>query len=1022
MFKKDKKPETFLNNDNMNNKDALSFFADKTPVAVMIHHGDKLLYVNKAAVQITGYLNDELLLMKFTDIVHPDFKELVMEKDKTILRKNSPPQIYDIKIISKNGTPKWLFANSSVFNYEGESAVMIIAIDITDRRRVEDTLLRSELNLNSVIKASPDIIYRLDNNKIITFINDAVRKYGYTPEDLIGKHIIEFVHPEDRSSANYSINERRTGKRSTMSLEVRLFNNLSNSNTGPASTESNKIFLIAAEGLYKSEKPRADTFIGTQGIARDITERKKEEDEIKKRKEYLEAIMDSSLDMIITLKENGTFGFLSKRATDLYGSVYDRNFIEFIPDDFKPFILEKWEEARRGVDSIFETQVLAPDGSRLNAIISHSKLKYPNEFLVILKDITELKQTEEKLVESEERYKALFERSLDAVYIHDFDGNFIDVNSSTIDLLGYTKNELLSLNFRQIIKDDAEKFLSTLRDIIKFGTQKELIKIQLVKKDGGHIWVEAKSSLIFRNGTPYAIQGIARNITERINSEEALQESEKRFRSVVENSNNGIVIIDESYKLIYINDEIRNIFGYTNEELLNNDFRTFLDSENFRFFDDRYNRRLKGESVSVRYEAVIRRKNGDKRRLEINTAVINDSKNKHQTVVNLKDVTEQKKLEEQLFQSRKMESIGRLAGGVAHDFNNMLMPIMGYTEMLLHEFPGDTSQHYDLQQIREAALRARDLTQNLLAFSRKQVFEIKVTSIGETIKNFEKILRRTIREDIQLEITDKSDSSLIRTDPSQIEQILLNLAINSQNAMPEGGKLTITVSNVYFSQESIINDQVAVAGNYIEITITDTGSGMDSDTLKQIFEPFFSTQEMGKGLGLAMVYGIVDQLSGYIQVSSEPGKGSTFKIYFPRYEEILDKLKKNVEQEDIFQDGTILIVEDEKTVRELTTRILDRKGYRILEAGSGEEALILSEKYKDTIDLLLTDVVLPKMNGRELYDILALTRKNMKVLYMSGYTDEVISRYGVFEKNKNYIQKPVTIQSLTEKVHEIINT
>jgi two-component system, cell cycle sensor histidine kinase and response regulator CckA len=387
------------------------------------------------------------------------------------------------------------------------------------------------------------------------------------------------------------------------------------------------------------------------------------------------------------------------------------------------------------------------------------------------------------------------------------------------------------------------------------------------------------------------------------------------------------------------------------------------------------------------------------------------------------EITERKQLEEQLLQSQKMEAVGQLAGGVAHDFNNILTAIVGYTDLLAAEFTGDAQQLEDLEEIRKAARRAAALTRQLLSFSRKQVLEPRIIDVNAVVTNLDKMLRSLISENIELKTMLAPDVDAARVDPNQLEQVIMNLAINARDAMPEGGLLTIETANATLDENYAARHVSVIPGDYVMIAVTDTGCGMTEETKARIFEPFFTTKPAGRGtgLGLSTVYGIVKQSGGNIWVYSEMGTGTTFKIYFPAIEALPDDIGKAAPAEAGQRGaGTVLIVEDDDQLRRLTHRALASQGYVVLEADRGRTALDIARRHKGPIDLLLTDIVMPDTNGRKLADTLRAARPAMRVVYMSGYPDRAIVNNGMLEPGDDYLAKPFTTDAITRKVREVL--
>ena len=389
------------------------------------------------------------------------------------------------------------------------------------------------------------------------------------------------------------------------------------------------------------------------------------------------------------------------------------------------------------------------------------------------------------------------------------------------------------------------------------------------------------------------------------------------------------------------------------------------------------------------------------------------------------DITDRKQLEEQLRQAQKMEAVGRLAGGIAHDFNNLLMVIQGYSDLLVERLPDGDPLRRNAEQIQMASQRASSLTRQLLAFSRKQMLAPKILNVQSVVAEMEKILRRLIGEDVQLETSSAPDLGLIKADRSQIEQVILNLAVNARDAMPQGGRLTIETANVELDASYSHPPAVLSPGRYVMLAVTDNGCGMDAETQAHVFEPFFTTKEKGKGtgLGLATVYGVVKQSGGYVWVYSEPGRGTSFKIYLPRIEETAVPAGRDGKSEmQIPERGseTILLVEDEKGVRELAREYLASSGYTVIEAEDGHTALELAAMHVGPIHLLLTDVVMPGISGRELAERVSQIRPGIKIIYMSGYTDQAVVHHGILRNDAVLLQKPFTLMTLAGKLREML--
>jgi two-component system, cell cycle sensor histidine kinase and response regulator CckA len=512
---------------------------------------------------------------------------------------------------------------------------------------------------------------------------------------------------------------------------------------------------------------------------------------------------------------------------------------------------------------------------------------------------------------------------------------------------------------------------------------------------------------------------------QRRRAEEALRRSEERSQLLLENISDVVVVVDESLTIGYISPSVMRVLGAVPEDLIGKRWSSLTHPDDVRLLEQFAREIREGTAIEASQELRVRHRQGDWRVLDVTASnLIASGKSSRAIVLTGRDVTERRRLEGQLRQSQKMESIGRLAGGVAHDFNNLLTAIIGFSELLLEELPADGSGRSDLEAIQKAAAHGATLTRQLLAFSRRQVQELKILDLNALVRDIEPILRRLLGEDIVVDVGTDDELRLVKVDRGQIEQVVINLVVNARDAMPHGGHLRIETRNVLLDAAYLQRHPYARVGHHVVLTVSDNGVGMDADVRGRVFEPFFTTKELGKGtgLGLSMVYGIVKQSGGHIELQSEPGAGSQFFVYLPAVEEVADTQSSAPAAEGGTTGAeTVLLVEDDHDVRELLGKTLERHGYRLLQAATGKDALELVGDPGVSIDLLVTDAVLPELSGPALAGHAIRMRPGIRVLFISGYTDDAMLRLGVSNRNEAFLQKPFGSEALLRKVRQLLD-
>jgi PAS domain S-box-containing protein len=775
-------------------------------------------------------------------------------------------------------------------------------------------------------------------------------------------------------------------------------------------------------------------------LVREIQERKRAEDIIRDEQQKFQFLTEKAPFGMVMVGKEGRFKYVNPRFTEIFG--YDAAdvpdgrtwFQKAYPDpDYRRRVIASWKEEMKkagpGEKRPKTYLVRCKDGTEKFIYFVPIQLE-TGDHLMFCDDISERIEAETKLKESEERYRALFDRSMDCVYIHDFKGNFIDINDAALHLLGYEKKDIPSLNLSSLLSPDQfHKTRQILDELFKTGYQKNITEFRITRKDGQEIFIEAKASLVFHDGKPYAVQGVGRDITRRKRVEDEL----RKLAMVIQYSNELVNLASLQGRMIFLNESGAKMLGIDRNEVEKHHVLDVMPEQH----RDTVGKEILSRLVSGdTWEGEIQYRNIQSGELIDAHAMAFPIKDPETgeilCLANVSlDITARKRaeqararLEEQLVQSQKLESIGRLAGGVAHDFNNMLAIIIGYADIVLKDLHESNPAHEKTKEILRAAGRARDLTRQLLAFARKQTLDMTHLDLNQVVSAFEKMLRRALRENVMIKLHLSSVPCVFQGDVGQIEQIILNIALNSQDAMPDGGTLVIETRTLYLDASYVKIQNGMVPGNYVMLGMSDTGMGMSRDTQEKVFEPFYTTKEVGKGtgLGLSTVYGIVKQHGGHIHVYSEPGKGTSFKIYFPRIEKTVET-DRDTDSNIISEMGkeTVLVVEDNEQVRNLSCEILKLHGYKVIDTPDGKTAMEAAKLYPGRIHLLITDVIMPDMNGKELHRQLSQIHLNIKTLFMSGYPEDIIGHHGVLDAGINFIQKPFSLHDFVARVRQVLD-
>lgn len=742
---------------------------------------------------------------------------------------------------------------------------------------------------------------------------------------------------------------------------------------------------------------------------------------------------------IVTITDNdGRITYFNDKFCEITG--YGRDEIrnqtyDLINSGFHPeeFFNEMWRTIRLGNVWKGAIKNRSKDGSEfwidMTIVPVLGDDRKPRKFISISHDITESKLASERIERSEVYYRALIENATDLVSILSPDGKMLYQSPSITRVLGYENEELVGGGaFDFVHPDDVEKARKAVETVALHPDEHVALEVRFRHKQGHWAHFQCSLTNLIDN---FAIRGIVTNafdISDRIKAEEALRDSELRYRILFDNNPMPMWVVDsETLRFLAVNNAAVRHYGYSQME-----FRE-MRADELLAPEDSYSVEPLPDGIDQKPGAVF------EKHIRKDCTLIDTEITRHALqfdgrpaeLVLINDITEKlwaekalRQSEEQLRQAQKLESVGRLAGGIAHDFNNMLTAINGYSDLLLAQLEPGNPLRRNVEEIKKAGVRSAELTRQLLAFSRRQILQPKIIDLNKVINDTTVMLQRLIGEDIQLIAALNPDIGMIEADPGQIAQVLLNLTVNSRDAMPNGGTIVIETESVRLDEHYVGRHRAVRAGNYVMLAVSDTGFGMSEEIQQQVFEPFFTTKDPGKGTGLGMstVYGIVKQSGGNIWVYSEPRKGTTVKVYLPLISEHDQTPEDSGEKDDLMRGTeTILLVEDEEVVRRLSREVLELCGYKVIEAENGIAALSLCERFDGHIHLLMTDVVMPKMGGRELAQILQEAYPQMAVLFTSGYTDDAIIRHGILNDGANFIQKPFTFENLTRKVREMLD-
>jgi PAS domain S-box-containing protein len=984
----------------------------------------KIIFWNSGAKNIFGYEEGEILGRPVQVLLPEHTRDADKKGMEEFLKTGASPFIGSVSesICRKKDGSKFP-AGISRFSWKisDQSFIGSIIRDITERKQKEE-------ESRTILRTAMDGFWLTDTQGNFLEVNDAYCNLtGYSKDELLSMNIRDLEELET---------QEETARRILKIVQV----GRDRFETRHKCKDGRIIDVEISVNCLETDGGRLFVFI------RDITQHKQAEEAFRESEERFRSIVETTNDAIISADSSGKIIFWNKAAENIYGysseEAVGKPITIIIPETIQSSHEETYHRVAATGKSDFTGQTMESrskrkDGSEFPAEISISFwVAGDNTFITaLIRDITERKQAEEALRESEERLRSIVETAKDGVVNINSEGNIIFWNKSAEEMFGYSFDEIMGKPVTFLMPPRFFENYESRMDEVVSVEQSEILrrKAEVVglRKDGTEFPVE-HSIACWETKEGIFYTTILRDVTEHKQADAALRESEERFRSIMENANDAIFFVDSRGNIHFFNRKAEELYGYTADEIVGRPHSVLVPKrlqeihnnwmEKFLLLDEPA---ISGKIV----EGIGERKDGSEFYVETSTALLKQEGETYLVAI-LRDITERKhaeeekaKLESQLRQSQKMEAVGLLSGGIAHDFNNILTAIIGYASLIQMKMKGDDPLKPYLEQILTSSQRATNLTQSLLAFGRKQIINPRPVQANEIITRMEKLLVRLIGEDIDLKTTLSDEDTTVMADSGQIEQVLMNFATNARDAMPQGGHFIIETQRAVIDDDYVKTHGYGKPGKHVLISVSDSGTGMDEKTREKIFEPFFTTKEVGKGtgLGLAMVYGIVKQHNGYINCYSEPGKGTTFKIYLSAHREAAE-VQDTMESAAAPIGGTetILVAEDDADVRKTTRSILENFGYTVLEAEDGEDAIRVFQGNRDTVKLLLLDVIMPKKNGKETYEEIRKLRPGMKALFISGYTANIIHKRGMLDKTLDFIMKPVSPTDLLRKVREVI--
>lgn len=1024
-----------------------------SPVGICTYRSDgQCEIVNEAYALIIGGTKDQALRQNFRRL--ESWKESGLLNEAEEVMRTGIQRRREMHLVTTFGKDVWLDCRLNRFSWGNEHYLLCVVEDVTEQRlakealraaheeleqrvaarttevsaaneklkseikertKIEEALRSSETMLKAILSTSP-IGISLGEGRLIKWGNEAwMKMFGFEHEAEYAGSNTRVLYPSDE--------------------EYDFANSLVRQSLKSGEVADGDVTLRRVDGTLFDGGIRIKTFgelgttKGTIAIFSDITERKRNEKALRESEEKYRVLVENSPVGILSIARDGTITDVNKKLLEILSSPSAEatkkiNMLTFpllVRAGISGLVKRCMEEGRQ-ISS--ELPYTSKWGKTLHLRVLLTPMFDASGMVIgcqaVMEDFTPRRDAEMSLAESERKLRNIVEHSTNLFYSHTPDQRLTFLSPQTRQFLDCEPHEAL-IEWTSFLTDNPvnQKGLDISNRAISSGHVQRPYELELIGKKGRKVWVEVHESPVVVDGKVTAVVGSLTNITRRKRSEQA----QRRLATAVEQATEAIVITDPRGGMQYVNPAFERITGFDSKEVIANRTNLLADlDENPGMRKQLEEVLANGKTWSGRLSK--KRKNGDLYQEDVTISPVRDDQGRIVNFVVIKrDVSQEVALQQQLLQAQKMEAVGTLAGGIAHDFNNLLQVTLGFSEMLLMDKKESDPEYPDLQKIMQAARNGADLVQRLLTFSRKLEPNPAPVNLNQRINQLEKLLGRTIPKMIEIDLSLDDNLAAVNADPTQMEQAIMNLAINARDAMPDGGKLTIKTRNVTVDEEFCRKHPGAKPGKFVMLEISDTGHGMDRDTLDHVFEPFYTTKEVGRGtgLGLAVVYGIVEQHEGYIACDSQPGVGTSFKIYLPAFAESRGTDSEQPPIMPKFGTEIILLVDDEESVRDFSQRILHRAGYTVIAASNGREALELYEKGKDAISLVILDLIMPEMGGKQCLQELLKINPEIKVLVASGYSGDGPDADPV-EGAAGLMQKPFRVQDLLIKVRQVLDS